>query len=194
MQFHHVDRELEYNGEQLSPHWIFKNFQIQGDALVSFIGPCRVDITKMVDLADVMTGDTIYSPQMLHFICEFFDENLHLMVFRQRLFIVIIKELLEEMNIPGRITRNGDDLFHTVNNRRGKLTVSIATRSITSTLMHTGINVKTEGTPVPASGLDELGIDPVSFAREVACRFAGELKGIHEARCKVKGVGMETGN
>jgi uncharacterized protein len=189
LQVYHVNEELTYDGSQLVPHWIFRNFLIQGNTLVSFLGPCWVDTDSMVDLADVMTGETIYSPWMLHFIGEFFDNDLDLMVLRQRLFIITIKEELEDRNIPGRIIRNGDDLYYiSEEGEKGKLTVSIATRSLTSTLMHTGINIETTGTPVPAAGLNELGVEPVSFGKKVASRFVDELNGIFNARCKVKGV------
>jgi uncharacterized protein len=189
LRTYHINEEITYDGSQLSPHWIFKNLKIQGDAMVSFAGACWVDVDSLVDLADVMTEGTIYSPKMLHFIGEFFDEDLNLAVFRQRLFIVSIKEELEQRNIPGKIIREGDDLFFVDNkDRRGKLTVSIATKSVTSTLMHTGINIETTGTPVPTSGLSEFGIEPVQFAHKVASRFANELEDISNARCKVRGV------
>lgn len=123
-EFKFIDSEIEYNGEQLTPHWIYKNFDIEGDAVVSFIGPCRVGIDKMVDLADVKNNDAIYSPRMLHFIAEFFEDSLEMMIYRQRLFIVILKEELEERAIPGRLVRKGDDIFSLWRCKRKKKTIS----------------------------------------------------------------------
>jgi hypothetical protein len=193
IQIKHLEKKIEYNGTQLSPHWIYRNFDIQGDAIVSFIGPCKVNLTEMVDIADVKAEDSIYSPLMLNFIMEIFNENLTLMVHRQRLFIVAIKEELESRvsskNNFGRIIRSGDDIYIVKpDNFKGKLSVSIATKSIVSTLMHTGINIKTEGTPVPTVGLEELGIEPVDFAKKIMKRFNDELTTIRDARCKVRGV------
>ena len=33
-----IDNEIKYIGSQLSPHWIYKNFNIQGDSIVAFTG------------------------------------------------------------------------------------------------------------------------------------------------------------
>lgn len=189
LQFKFIDKEIEYDGSQLSPHWIYRNYDLEGDAMVSFIGSCNVKVNDLVDLADARRKEPIYSPKMLHFLSEIFDENLALMVHRQRLFIITIKEELEERGAPGRIIRKGDDLFHIgIAGVKRKLSVSIATRAIISTLMHTGLNIHTQGTPVPTAGLDELGIDPVQIATRIMERFNRELDDINLARCKVRGV------
>ena len=71
-----------------------------------------------------------------------------------------------------------------------KLTVSIATKSITSTLIHTGVNILSEGAPVKASGLtSELGIENIKeFALEVMKRYSEEIDDIILAGTKVRGV------
>ena len=179
-----IDREIKYVGSQLSPHWIYKNFNIQGDAIIAFQGECKVDLTEMVDIEDVINNEPIYSKYMLSFISEQFGIGLSEGVFRQRLLITIIKELLEEYNI--KVVRNGDDLI--IDGK--KLSVSIATKSITSILIHTGLNILSEGAPVAASGLtSELGInDTKSFAIEVMNRYTAELDDIKYACTKVRGV------
>ena len=91
-----IDKEIKYIGSQLAPHWIYKNFKLQGDAIVAFIGECEVALTEMVDIEDVINNEPIYSKSMLSFITEQFNVNLVEGVFRQRLLICIIKELLEE--------------------------------------------------------------------------------------------------
>lgn len=179
-----IDTEIKYIGSQLAPHWIYKNLKLQGDAIVAFIGECEVDLTEMVDIEDVINNEPIYSKSMLSFITEQFNVNLVEGVFRQRLLICIIKELLEERGIF--VVRNGDDLM--IDGK--KLSVSIATKSTTSILIHTGLNILSEGAPVKASGLtSELGIvDIKEFALEVMKRYSEELEDINLASTKVRGV------
>lgn len=179
-----IDKEIKYIGSQLAPHWIYKNFKLQGDAIVAFIGECEVALTEMVDIEDVINNEPIYSKSMLSFITEQFNVNLVEGVFRQRLLICIIKELLEERGVF--VVRNGDDLM--IDGR--KLSVSIATKSTTSILIHTGLNILSEGAPVKASGLtSELGITDIKeFALEVMKRYAEELEDINLASTKVRGV------
>lgn len=179
-----IEKEIKYIGSQLAPHWIYKNFKLQGDAIVAFIGECEVALTEMVDIEDVINNEPIYSKSMLSFITEQFNVNLVEGVFRQRLLICIIKELLEERGIF--VVRNGDDLM--INGK--KLSVSIATKSTTSILIHTGLNILSEGAPVKASGLtSELGITDIKeFALEVMKRYSEELEDINLASTKVRGV------
>ena len=179
-----IDEEIKYIGSQLAPHWIYKNYNIQGDAIVAFIGECEVKLSEMVDIEDVINNEPIYSKCMLSFISEQFGIDLIEGVFRQRLLICIIKELLEEKGVF--VVRKGDDLM--INNR--KLSVSIATKSITSILIHTGLNILSEGAPVAASGLkSELGIDDIKdFALEVMKRYSEEINDIILASTKVRGV------
>lgn len=179
-----IDEEIKYIGSQLAPHWIYKNFKIQGDAIVAFVGECEVHLTEMVDVEDVINNEPIYSKSMLSFISEQFGVGLTEGVFRQRLLICIIKELLEERGVF--VVRNGDDLM--INGR--KLSVSIATKSITSVLIHTGLNILSEGAPVKASGLEsELGIKDIKeFALTVMSRYTDEINDIKLAATKVRGV------
>lgn len=179
-----IEEEIKYIGSQLQPHWIYKNFKMQGDAIVAFIGECEVKLTEMVDIEDVINNEPIYSKSMLSFITEQFNIDLVEGVFRQRLLICIIKELLEKRGVF--VVRNGDDLM--INGR--KLSVSIATKSTTSILIHTGLNIESEGAPVKASGLtSELGITDIrAFAQEVMTAYAEELKDIELASTKVRGV------
>lgn len=179
-----IDEEIKYIGSQLSPHWIYKNFGIQGDSIVAFIGECEVKLTEMVDIEDVINNEPIYSKLMLSFISEQFGVNLVEGVLRQRLLITIIKELLEEYGVKS--LRNGDDLMI----GEKKLSVSIATKSTTSILIHTGLNILSEGAPVDAAGLQsELGISDIKdFAIKVMQRYSDELNDIVLASTKVRGV------
>ncbi len=184
MQTKFIDKEIKYIGSQLAPHWIYKNFGIQGDAIVAFTGECDVKITEMVDIEDVINNEPIYSKLMLSFISEQFGVSLSEGVFRQRLLICIIKEMLEEKGVF--VVRKGDDLIVD----GGKLSVSIATKSTTSILIHTGLNIISEGAPVKASGLQsDLGISNIKeFAEKIMKRYSEELNDIVLASTKVRGV------
>jgi hypothetical protein len=96
----------------------------------------------------------------------------------------VIKELLEERG--NFVVRRGDDLL--ING--AKLSVSIATKSVTSVLIHAGLNILSEGAPVKAAGLkSELNINDVKeFAAEVMERYSDELDDIILAGTKVRGV------
>ena len=130
-----IEKEIKYEGHQLSPHWIYKNFNVLGDAIVSFIGEVDVKLDEMVDIEDVINNEPISSDKMLSFIVELFDTPLHQAVFAQRMLVTIIKENIEKMG--KNVLRSGDDLFFDGR----KLSVSIATKSITSSLIHTALNV-----------------------------------------------------
>lgn len=187
MLIHTVKQPLKYDGRQLSSLFAFRNFGLQGDSLVVFRGACQVALTEMVDLADVRANAPIYSEDMLHFIIEHFDQDLEKTVVRQRLFIAIIKEVLQDkIGVP--LTRQGDDLYLAAN----KLSVSIATASPVSTMIHTGLNISSQNTPVPTVGLADIGVkdgDMLSLGRCIAEAYAEESNSIHLARCKVRGVG-----
>lgn len=182
-----VDRNGQpYDGTQLHSLWAFRRYNLQGDCIVSFRGPCRVEPDNLVDMQDVLDGAFIYSPDMLHFIVEHFDTDLEKAVYRQRLLVSLARDLTMSPAHP--VTRRGDDLY--VGSR--KLSVSIATVSPVSTLIHTALNVQTEGTPVPAMGLYAMGFDSEDAIYDLAGRlcqaYAAEVHDIFMARCKVRGV------
>ncbi len=181
-----TDKEIKYTGEQLSPHWIYKNFNIMGNAIVSFIGECEVNLNHMVDIEDVINNEPIYSSKMLSFIEETFTSTLVEAVFRQRLLVTITKELIEKINPSVKIKRSGDDLY--INNK--KLSVSIATKSITSTLIHFGLNINADKAPVKAADLiNDAGIKDIkNFSEELLKLYKEELNDINLAACKVRGV------
>ena len=184
MQTYFHREELTYTGHQLRSHWIFETFGLQGHAIVAFRGPCRVALSEMVDRADVAAGDAIEAAEMLHFIAEHFERDLHRGVLRQRLFICTIAGHLRARPGMPPIEREGDDLY--IEGR--KLSVSIATVSPVSTLMHVGLNVDPAGAPVKACGLDELQVDPNALATGLLTAYEQEMADIHMARCKVRGV------
>ena len=149
MEVKFITRELTYTGAELRPHWIFEEFGIRGDASVAWIGPCRVGIEELVDLEDADSGSTIAADEMLHFIVEhFLFRDLLLTIHRQHLLVACAQNAITDLSGAPPI-RNGNDLFI----GQGKLSVSVATASPVSGLIHFGINVTNAGTPVITSSL-----------------------------------------
>lgn len=186
-----IKDEIKYIGSQLAPHWIYKNFHILGDAIVAFTGEMDVKITEMVDIEDVISDSPIYSKKMVSFIIEQFGISLSECVLRQRFLIcIIIEELRKILGDKFKIRRSGDDIFVNIDGKDKKLSVSIATKSTTSGLIHTGLNIDPTGAPVDACGLTtDLGITNIEeFAQNVMKRYIEEDKEVFEATCKVRGV------
>ena len=189
MKYKFIEKEICYTGEELAPHWIYKNFNLLGDSIVCFIGECNVPIDHMVDLEDVLSNSHIYSKKMLHFIVEHFNISLIEGILRQRLLVSIAKDSILP-NLPNSyiIIRKGDDLFY----NEGKLSVSIATKSITSVLIHFAMNIDAKDAPVKASGLESemnLNLEKIKIlANDIMNNYCIENKEISDASCKVKGV------
>lgn len=184
MEYLFSETKIDYDGSQLRSHWINNNFDLYGDAIVAFIGKCNVKKEHMVDLEDLQAGASIYSEQMLHFIIEHFDISLMETVCRQRLFVCSLKESLEELIRGIKIIRRGDDLFE----GDSKITISIATKSPVSGLVHTGINIISDNTPVKTKGLKDLNLNPKRLAELVLKKYKEESETIKKCITKVKWV------
>jgi hypothetical protein len=181
-----IPEQITYNGRQLTSHWAYRNYHVLGDSIVSFQGPCQVTINEMVDLKDVLNEAPIYSEGMLHFIAEHYTLDLEQTILRQRLMIASLKDLITEKT-NASLQRYGDDLFV----KERKLSVSIATLTPVSTIIHTGVNITGRNAPVPAIGLAELGLDRegITALGESLCKvYVEEYHQIKLARCKVRGV------
>lgn len=182
-QIHLETEPRPYLGSELRPHWIYETFNLQGDALVSFAGPVDVKIESMVDMADRRDGLFIRGDRMQHFIYESFGADLDKAVLLQKLLVLIATEYLCE-KVGTRITRKGDDVFLD----GGKLTVSIATISTVSCLIHFGVNIVNDGTPLKTGCLTDCEVTGETFASEVMKRFSDEVKSMSLAATKVRGV------
>jgi hypothetical protein len=179
-----MTRTIAYDGSQLRSHWIMRSTRIAGDAMVAFRGPCDVSETEMADLEDALAGAAIRGADMVHFVAERFDDgDLDRAVLRQRLLAARALELLRAMGKrSAKLVRMGDDLFA----GRRKLSISVATRSAVSTLLHFAVNVSNAGTPVPTASLQDLGVEPEQFARALLAATRAEESSITAARCKVR--------
>lgn len=183
LELHFSPIERAYTGRELRSHFAFDEFALVGDSAVAWIGPCRVDVGELVDLVDARAGAFIASPSMVHLIVEHFGVALVEAVLRQRLLARLAGDLLRESGVAD-VKVKGNDLFAAGR----KASVSVATLSPTSALVHFAINVRTDGTPIPTWGLAEGAIAPERFARELLGRYAAELVDIHRAAAKVRGV------
>lgn len=177
-----IEKTICYDGTQLSSHWIYEQTGILDDAIVAFAGPADVPLAHMVDIEDVRRQAPIFSRSMVHFITEHFDADLPLAIARQRLQVAIAEEAIRRA--APEVERRGDDLF--VGEK--KLSVSIATASPVSTLIHFALNIESEGTPVPTMGLREMGIDPRGLCETLLARYAEEIAEMERARAKVRAV------
>ena len=204
MKYQFIEKEMCYRGKELSPSWIYKKHNILGDAVVSFIGECDVKIDDMADISDVLSNSPIYSKKMLHFIVEHFNIQLIEGILRQRLLVSIARDIIEQASSrfangdeqassrfangisPALLSRRGDDLFY----KDGKLSVSIAAKSVNSVLIHLGINIDSEGAPVKAAGLEtELCLQNFrEIAEKIMTSYIRECNEIIDASCKVKGI------
>jgi len=102
----------------------------------------------------------------------------------QRLLVSLAQqELIFRIQKP-TIVRGGNDLYED----GAKLSVSVATASPVSTLIHFGINIISEGTPVKTRGLADYEIDPADFARALLESFRDEVQTVYLARSKVRAV------
>ena len=138
----HVDEIFEYDGSQINPSWAFQEFGIYGSSIVTCIGPVNITADNLKDFADV--GLEIKSDNMVNFICEFFDQqppNMRIAYLRQRLLVMIFREILTEYGV--QTEREGDDIF--VDGR--KLSISIASISLSSAKIHFALNLEDKGTP-----------------------------------------------
>lgn len=178
--------EFAYDGTQLRSLFAYLEHGLLGDSAVAWIGACDIDFAHMVDGEDLREQAAIRGGRMLHFIFEIFDRDLFAGVSLQRLFASIAKDLIEERAPHVRLRRSGDDLYQ----GERKLSISIATRSPVSTLVHFAMNVANAGTPVPTCALEEdFGLSAREVAEELLRRVSAEYGSILEATRKVRPVG-----
>lgn len=176
-------QDIQFTGRELCSHFAFRMFDLPGDSVVAFCGMCWVEPENLIDLRERKRNQRIFSHGMLHFIFENFDQDLTRAIFRQRLFATIVQQELQVRGVQN-VVRRGDDLFQ----GDSKLTVSVATLSPVSAMVHFGINVISNGTPVKTRGLQDLKIDPRGLALAVMEAYRLEMEAIEEARAKVRGV------
>ncbi|MSR73978.1 MAG: DUF366 family protein [Planctomycetes bacterium] len=179
-----LETRRDYSGHELRPHFIRQVFGLHGDAAVIFRGAASVRAGALLDLEDRDASDCIAAADMLHLIVECFGASLERMVLLQRLITTLACERLRlalPATVAHTVRRSGDDVFVGAE----KFSVSIATVSQVSGLIHAGFNIDSTGAPVPAIGLLRLGLDPQVFADGLLADLQTEVAGVIEALCKV---------
>ncbi|HII70729.1 DUF366 family protein [Methanopyrus kandleri] len=178
-----VDREeLEYDGSQLRRAFAHERYGIKGRAVVVFRGPMDVRTEYTADAEDV--GSPIRGNDVLHLLVDDPTRADPLVAgLLQRLLVVVTKEVIEK-ELSTDLDRDGDDLLHDGR----KLTVSVFKPAGPGSLAHLGINVTTEGVPVPASSLRDLGYrgDPLDLGRRVAVEFVREITDVELDLTKIR--------
>jgi hypothetical protein len=174
---------MQYTGRELCSHFAYRTFDVIGDSVVAFCGMCWVETDDLVDLTDRKRNERIFSHRMLHFMIEHFDRDLLLAVHRQRIFCAILQQEFQQRGVS-HVVRRGDDLFV----GSSKLSVSIATLTPVSTMIHFGVNIVSDGTPVKTMGLKDFKIDARAFALAVMDSYRQEIESMHVARCKARAV------
>ncbi len=191
LKTHFIPREMPYDGTQLKSLFAYMGEGLMGDSLVAWIGACDVSFEHMVDGEDLLQQSPIRGARMLHFVMEIFGADLREMTARQRLFSALVGEVLREgllgsarEALAAQLRRSGDDLYV----GEGKLSISIATVSPVSGLIHFAMNVTNEGTPVKTASLEDLGLDARVMADKILAAFAQEDDGLRQAQMKVRWV------
>ncbi|MGZ3723499.1 MAG: DUF366 family protein [Bdellovibrionales bacterium] len=178
----------KYDGAQLISLNSYLKHGLLGDSIIAWVGACDVTFEHMVDGEDLLAKATIAGESMLHFIIEKFDISLFAAVSLQRLLATIVKDQLQstatEKALAQSLFREGDDIY----SGGRKLSISIATQSPVSSLIHFAVNVNNKGTPVKTLALEDLGVDPKIFAMRVMEVFCKEIEGIQQATQKVRWV------
>lgn len=184
MRYRLIKEELAYTGEQLRSNFAYTTFGIIGDSIVAFAGPCDVKLKEMVDIEDLRAGKAIYSESMLHFIVEHYDTDMEKILYRQWMLACLVRDALMEAKGKVIFRRNGTDLY----DDDAKLSISVATVSPLSSLIHFGINITSANTPVKTRGLKDYDIEPFEFANLIIERYTKEIEKLNNARCKVRWV------
>ena len=185
-----LSKEETYDGTQLEPLRNYLSHGLLGNSIVAWVGPCQISFDHMVDGEDLREQAAIQGDRMLHFVMEIFDRDLFAGVACQRVFASLAKDIIEsrvrQSKLGFILHREGDDLYW----EGRKLSISIATRSVNSILMHFAMNLTNKGTPVPTCALtDDFGLTAEDIAQNLLSSFAKEYLSILEATWKVKTVG-----
>ncbi|WP_295722389.1 DUF366 family protein [uncultured Methanobrevibacter sp.] len=193
----HINEKFPYDGSQIDPLWAFREFNIKGSSIISWRGPMNIIPENIKDFADI--GTEIKSDEMFHVIAEFFDcqpANMEIAYLRQRLLILIFYEKLSKLGVF--LNRNGDDIY--IDGR--KLSVCIASSSISSMKIHFALNIRDSGTPVDVEtiGLFEIKDNEgnivfdedniLDFISDVIVSYIEELENIYLDISKTKLLGF----
>lgn len=178
-----IPQKMKYDGTQLRPLFAYLDYKVLGDSVVSWVGACDIPFEHMIDGEDLLEKAEIRGAEMLHFIVELFDQDLFSAVCVQRLFASIVKDVLTEKTKVSW-SRKGDDLYF----EDKKLSISIASKSINSVMIHFAMNVVNEGTPVKTCALSDWDLAARDLAEDLMTKLVVEIEDIKIATWKVRGL------
>ncbi len=179
-----VSEEIKFTGEQLHSHWAYANFDLFGDSIVSFIGPCEIEEKYLVGVDHYKKKIQIRSEKMLHFVLEHFDLDLEKAILKQKLLVSILKDKLNHRLKGDILQRWGNDIF----DGDAKLTISTVTRTKVSTKIHLGINISSRNTPVKTKGVEDYGLDPLDLAQVVMNQYRLDMRRVEERLVKTRSI------
>ncbi len=192
MKSHFISKEFAYDGSQLRSLFAYLGYGVQGTSIISWIGACDISNEHMIDGEDLLAGEIIAGARMVHFIIERFETQLFGAVALQRLIASIVMAICREhvglgaaagsAELASIFRREGDDVYF----GDGKLSISIATVTPLSALIHFAVNVTNEGTPVKTAALQDFGFDAETFAHRVMGHVVREVDSIEVATVKVR--------
>ncbi len=191
-----LNEKHRYDGSQLQPLNNYLKHGVLGDSVVSWAGTCELDPQYIIDGEDLKSGAKIAGDFMLHFILELFQYPLSGAVALQRLMGELLMDQIRRSSDGGpmnesenrnftdfQLRRIGDDVYQ----ERGKLNISVATCSKLSSLIHFGVNITNEGTPVPTCYLNDFGITgQKKFALDFMETLREEFMGMKRAQMKIR--------
>ena len=149
-----------YDGNLLHHRFAYKYFRkrvLPIGNIIAFRAPAKVEADGLIDQEDALSGDFIYSDDMIHFLYEIplIKEHFGAICY-QRLFNTNIANILSAKYLNAPIVVDGDDLMvqkeHNqggITQPSGKCSVSIVHIKNDAALGHTGINVEA-GKKAPA--------------------------------------------
>lgn len=186
MKYKWIEKEFKYDGTQLRSLFAYLEYSLMGDSIVAWQGACDIPFEHMVDGEDFLARSEIRSNLMLHFIVEKFSSPLFSGVLMQRLLAGLALEIVRELapQEAKNFRREGDDIFCLDR----KLSISIATVSPVSSLIHFAVNVTNENTPVKTCALSDYSILSRDFAEALMKKFCAEIESVQEATQKVHWV------
>lgn len=183
MKTHFDSKPATYDGTQLKALRNYLDYGLLGDSVLAWTGPCQISFEHMVDGEDLREQAKIEGSEMVHLVFEIFDVPLVAGVCLQRLTADHARAIVLQMT-GGKfaLTREGDDLYW----NGKKFSISIATKTANSVLVHFAVNVRNDGTPVPTCALVDFGLRAPVFAQELCVNVAEEWISIKEATWKVR--------
>ena len=183
MKIHVLEDRLTYDGLQLSTGFFDEHECGEEDALIVFVGEADVPTEHMVDMEDADAGESIYSRLMAHLLIEHHAMELREAVLAQRMLVRLAAEWISARS-GSTLDVQGDDLYL----GDGKLSVSVATRSARSCLLHLGVNIDGDGAPVKTSSLRDMRVSPEEFLKGLARAYTSEMDSVKHAVGKVRHV------